>query len=70
MQFNSFPFLFVFLPLVLLGYLILRKTRLANAFMLLASLFFYAVGAWWYLIPFFFTALIDFVIGQRDSGQR
>jgi alginate O-acetyltransferase complex protein AlgI len=70
MQFQSLPFVFGFLPLVLCGYLILRKTRFANAFMLLASLFFYAFGALWYLVPFFFTALIDFFIGQRIQDSE
>jgi alginate O-acetyltransferase complex protein AlgI len=69
MQFNSFDFLFIFMPVVLGGYLLLRKTRLANLFMLLASLFFYAVGALWYLVPFFITALIDFVIGQKIASS-
>jgi D-alanyl-lipoteichoic acid acyltransferase DltB (MBOAT superfamily) len=69
MQFNSYVFIFAFLPITLAGYLLLRKTRFANLFMLLASLYFYAVGAWWYLVPFFVTALLDFVIGQRIDGS-
>lgn len=69
MQFNSLAFVFVFLPAVLAGYLLLRKTRYANLFMLLASIYFYAVGAWWYLIPFFITALVDFFIGQKIEGS-
>jgi len=51
MQFNSFQFIFVFLPLTLGGYLLLRSTRFANLFMLVASLCFYAIGALWYLVP-------------------
>jgi alginate O-acetyltransferase complex protein AlgI len=70
MQFNSYAFVFAFLPIVLCGYLILRKTRYANLFMLLASIYFYAVGAWWYLVPFFITALIDFFIGQKIEGSN
>jgi alginate O-acetyltransferase complex protein AlgI len=69
MQFNSYNFIFIFLPLVLIGYLVLRPTRFANAFMLLASLYFYAVGAMWYLAPFFVTALIDFFVGQKIAGS-
>ena len=71
MQFNSYWFLFVFLPLTLSGYLLLRRTRFANAFMLLASLYFYSVGALWYLAPLFVTALLDFYIGQKieDSSD-
>jgi len=64
-QFQSLSFVFGFLPFVLGGYLLLRRTRFANLFMLAASLFFYAFGALWYLAPFFFTALLDFFIGQR-----
>ena len=69
MQFNSYNFVFVFLPLVLIGYSVFRRTRFANAFMLLASLYFYAAGALWYLVPFFVTALIDFFVGQKIEGS-
>lgn len=73
MQFNSLSFVFVFLPIVLSGYLALRRTRWANSFMLLASLYFYGSSAWWYLAPFFLTALLDFVVGQlieESQDQR
>jgi alginate O-acetyltransferase complex protein AlgI len=70
MQFNSLTFLFVFLPIVLGGYLLLRRTRFANLFMLLASLYFYGSSAWWYLVPFFFTAILDFIIGQAIEEGR
>ena len=69
MQFNNFQFIFVFLPVVLAGYLLLRRTRFANFFMLLASLYFYGVSAWWYLVPFFVTALLDFFVGQQIEGS-
>jgi alginate O-acetyltransferase complex protein AlgI len=42
--FSSPVFLFLFLPIVLLVYALLRKTSLRNGFLLLASLFFYAWG--------------------------
>lgn len=70
MQFNSLSFIFVFLPVVLSGYLLLRRTRWANFFILLASLYFYGSSAWWYLAPFFFTALLDFVVGQRIEASH
>lgn len=71
MQFNNLTFVFFFLPIVLSGYLLLRTTRWANLFMLAASLYFYGSSAWWYLVPFFFTALLDFIVGQRieESGD-
>jgi len=69
MQFNSFFFVFAFLPLTLAGYLLLRKKPVANTFMLLASVYFYATGALWYLVPLFFTALLDFFVGQQIEGS-
>jgi len=69
MQFNSFVFIFAFLPGALAGYLLLRKTRFANAFMLAVSIYFYAQGALWYLAPLFFTALLDFFIGQKIEAS-
>lgn len=64
MQFQTLTYLFAFLPFALLGYYILRKTRYANLFMLSISVYFYACSALWYLLPLFFTALLDFFIGQ------
>src|SRR5579859_736277 len=69
MQFNSYFFVFAFLPGTLAGYLFLRKTPFANAFMLAASIYFYAQGALWYLAPLFFTALLDFFIGQEMEAS-
>ena len=43
MVFNTLPFLFLFLPPVLLAALFLKKEA-QNFFLLLASLFFYAWG--------------------------
>ena len=65
MTFNSLNYVFIFLPMTVLGYYLLRRTQLANLFMMCASLFFYAVSAIWYLVPMLFTALIDYFIGQK-----
>jgi alginate O-acetyltransferase complex protein AlgI len=65
MVFNSLNYIFVFLPLTVVGYYLLRKTGFANLFMLCISLFFYAASAIWYLVPMLFTALIDYVLGQK-----
>jgi alginate O-acetyltransferase complex protein AlgI len=48
MLFNSYPFIFVFLPIVLAGYFWLgRSGNLAPVWWLaVASLVFYAVGNW------------------------
>jgi D-alanyl-lipoteichoic acid acyltransferase DltB (MBOAT superfamily) len=70
MTFNSFNYILIFLPLTVLGYYVLRRTSLANLFMLCASLFFYAVSAIWYLVPLLFTALIDYFIGQKIQDSN
>jgi len=70
MQFNSLSFIFVFLPVTLAGYLLLRKTRFANLFIFAASIFFYASSALWYLLPLFVTALLDFVVGQYIADSN
>ena len=75
MTFNSINYIFVFLPLTILGYYLLRRTIFANVFMACASLFFYAASAIWFLVPLFITALLDYFIGQKiqdsnDSAYR
>lgn len=71
MTFNSLSYVFIFLPLTVLGYYLLRRTSFANLFMACASLFFYAVSAIWYLVPMFISALIDYFVGQKihDSND-
>jgi alginate O-acetyltransferase complex protein AlgI len=65
MQFNSVAYVFGFLPLVVAGWAMLRRTHYANLFVACASLYFYASSEIWYLAPLFVTALLDYVIGQR-----
>ena len=65
MEFQTLSFIFGFLPLTLLGYYLLRTTRYANLFILLASAYFYAAAAVWYMVPLLVTALLDFYLGQR-----
>ena len=71
MTFNSLSYVFIFLPLTVLGYYLLRRTAFANLFMACASLFFYAFSAIWYLVPMFISALIDYFVGQKihDSNN-
>ena len=48
MLFNSYAFLFLYLPAVVAGFFLLgrRSPDLAAGFLALASLGFYALGAW------------------------
>lgn len=66
MLFNSYEFIFLFLPLAFLGYFWLNKKRLTNAskaYLVFASLFFYS---WWnimYLPLILASVLFNYVIG-------
>lgn len=62
MVFSSSIFLFFFLPLVLLGYYLL-KLEYRNIFLLLASLFFYAWGEPKFVFVIILSILINYVFG-------
>ncbi|WP_157117949.1 hypothetical protein [Oceanicoccus sagamiensis] len=63
MLFNSYEFIFLFLPIALLGYyLLLRKNTMAPAmgFLIAASLFFYG---WWnaaYLLIIIASIIVNY----------
>ncbi len=68
MLFNSFIFIFIFLPITFFVYFALQKTEkreLAKAFLVLASLFFYS---WWnviYLPIILASMFFNFAIGKE-----
>ncbi|WP_417798111.1 MBOAT family O-acyltransferase [Terasakiella pusilla] len=63
MVFQSFSFLFIFLPVTLVGYYCLRTTRYANWFLLLSSLYFYSAEAVWFIFPLLTSSLFDYFAG-------
>jgi D-alanyl-lipoteichoic acid acyltransferase DltB (MBOAT superfamily) len=71
MTFIELDYLFVFLPLVVILYLIFRrttvstfgKTSIANLIILGASYYFYGSAVPWYLVPLIVTSLVDFAVG-------
>ena len=64
MLFSSNIFLFVFLPVVLVGYYLLRfSVPLKNAFLLAASLGFYAWGEPLYVFLMLFSIAVNFLAG-------
>lgn len=71
MSFASLTFLYLFLPLVLLGYYILPG-RLRNGFLLLANLVFYAWGEPSFLIVILLTTLVNFYAAKymRANPER
>jgi D-alanyl-lipoteichoic acid acyltransferase DltB (MBOAT superfamily) len=78
MLFNSYEFLFLFLPLALLGYHLLGKlrlTRAATAFLVVASLFFYSRWNIAYLPLLAGSILLNYFIASRmlravDAARR
>lgn len=73
MLFNSIEFLFVFLPLVLLGFLLLQRVgnlRLVMLWLVVSSLFFYA---WWnpiYLLLLAVSACVNYSLGSFLSRSE
>ena len=65
LTFNSYEFVFVFLPIVLCGYWLLRPTRFVNYWLAAASLVFYATSGFIYLFPLLFTCVLDYFVGAR-----
>jgi alginate O-acetyltransferase complex protein AlgI len=66
--FNSYQFAFGFLPIVLLAFWMLTASgnrRAAGAFLILASLFFYAWWNWHYLFLFLFSIAFNFLWSLR-----
>ena len=71
MLFSSIPFLYYFLPCVILLYLIAPK-MLKNTVLLLASLVFYAWGEPKYVVLMTVTVLLGYVLGlliERFKGK-
>lgn len=62
MVFSSTEFLFIFLPVVLLGYYLIR-IELKNVFLLVASLCFYAVGEPHFVFIMIASILVNYVLG-------
>ncbi len=65
MLFNSYIFLFLFLPICLLGYFTLnhfKKYKLAQAFLLIMSLWFYAYFNIYYLLIIILSIIINYLI--------
>src|SRR5215831_20309308 len=70
--FNSFPFILAFLPVVLVGFLVLARVseRLAAGWLTVASLYFYA---WWdvrYVALLLASICLNFLLGNRIARQR
>ena len=77
MLFNSFPFIFVFLPVVLLGFFALARAsdRLAAGWLTIASLVFYGWRDAGYVALLLASICVNYYLGTRialmhESGKR
>lgn len=67
MLFNSFEFIFIFLPITLTIYFMLNnygKEKLAKGFLVIASLYFYAFFNYYYLVIIITSILVNYFIGN------
>lgn len=62
MVFSSLQFIFLFLPLVIVGYYLLDK-KIKNIFLLLSSLGFYAWGEPKFIFIMILTCMVNYVVG-------
>lgn len=73
MLFNSYEFIFLFLPITLIIYFWLNKynkNRLAKAWLVIASLYFYSYFHKSYLILITISILVNYYIGQKLSNDK
>lgn len=64
MSFDSYNYLFLFLPLVFALYRLVRTTNLHNVVILIASLYFYAYNEPYTVFILLFVSIQDYVIGD------
>src|SRR2546421_6239789 len=70
MLFNSYIFLFGFLPGVLAGWWLLPRKPIRLAFLTVSSWFFYAWWDWRYLPVLILATSVDYVAGLWISGSE
>ena len=66
MEFNSYIYIFAFLPTVFVLYFVLSKyVFLSNILLILSSVIFYCWIVFWYFIPLLVSATIDYYCGKN-----
>ncbi len=71
MAFNSLPFIFLFLPLVMAGWRLVKPRRAALVFMMGASYTFYAFAAGWLSLLMLVSTTVDYTVGVLlDREER
>ena len=70
MEFTSLIFLFVFFPLFLLTYFLVKKRKLRNIILFLFSLFFYAWGEPIYVFLVLFSIFINYLLTRKIAQNK
>ncbi|MGL6132570.1 MAG: MBOAT family O-acyltransferase, partial [Fusobacteriaceae bacterium] len=73
MLFNSFYFIFLFLPVTLIGYFVLNnygKEKISKVWLVIASLYFYAYFNHSYLILIVASILVNYYIGNAIGTKK
>jgi alginate O-acetyltransferase complex protein AlgI len=70
MLFNSFPFLYLFLPVVAVGYFLIPRHRWRLLFLVLASYYFYAYADWWFPALMAASTAVTFTAGRLLESAR
>ncbi len=70
MLFNSFVFLFVFLPLVVVAYFAIPAHRARLVLLVLASYVFYAYAKWWFALLMAASTLVGYAGGRALERTR
>jgi D-alanyl-lipoteichoic acid acyltransferase DltB (MBOAT superfamily) len=68
--FNSFPFLFIFLPLVAAAYFLIPQHRARLLLVVGASYYFYAYAAWWFPALMAGSTAISYTAGRLLESSR
>ena len=70
MLFNSFVFLFVFLPLVVVAYFAIPQHRARLVLIVLASYVFYAYAKWWFALLMAASTIVGYTGGRALERNR
>ena len=70
MLFNSFPFLYLFLPAVAVGYYAVPRQRLRLLVVVLASYYFYAYADWWFPALMAGSTAMSYTAGRLLESDR
>jgi alginate O-acetyltransferase complex protein AlgI len=69
-QFNSFEYLFLFLPVTVSLYSIFRTSIISKYIVFAASCIFYGWVHPWFLIPMFGSAFVDYFVAQKIHDTK